>query len=139
MNRTGRNSERCRAGSNHYHVTARAYRQQEHNPDQSNEDQRQSILVSRLMNQSALKFRRRDGEQEPLFSLPTHLARAIYHRPSLSVRALAYLSSSLSRSFLSTAMSDRYGTMSSAFQRARVRNRSAKRVTGSDGSSAQGK
>jgi hypothetical protein len=36
-------------------------------------------------------------------------ARVVYHEPSLSVGALAYLSNRLSRSFVSTAMSDRYG------------------------------
>ena len=51
-----------------------------------------------------------------MFHYPTHRARAVYHEPSLSVRALAYLSNSLSRSFVSTAMSNRYGLMSSAFQ-----------------------
>ena len=70
---------------------------------------------------------------------PTHRARAVYHEPSLSVRALAYLSNNLSRSFVSTAMSDRYGLMSSAFQRSRVRKRSVNRMAGSVGSSAQGK
>jgi hypothetical protein len=56
---------------------------------------------------------------------PTHRVGAVYHKQPLSVRARAYLSKSLSRSFASTAMSDRYGTMSSAFQRARVRNSSS--------------
>lgn len=129
----------CGPGNNHYHVTVRAYHQHEHNPDQSHEDERQSLLVSRLRNQYTPKLRKRYRERGPRCPLPTHRTRAVYHKPSLSVRALAYLSKSLSRSFLSTAMSDRYGTMSSAFQRARVRNRSEKRVTGSDGSSAQGK
>jgi hypothetical protein len=40
---------------------------------------------------------------------------------------------------VSTARSDRYGLMCSAFQRSRVRKRSAKRMTGSVGSPAQGK
>jgi hypothetical protein len=48
----------------------------------------------------------------------------------LSARAFAYLSNSLSRSFVSTAMSDKYGLMPvcSAFQRqrSRVRKRSAR-------------
>jgi hypothetical protein len=62
------------------------------------------------------------GEQKTTtFLFPTHRARAAYHEPSLSVRALAYLRKSLSRSFVSTAMSDRYGLMCSAFQRSRVR------------------
>src|SRR6267154_3110507 len=47
---------------------------------------------------------------------PTYPARAVCHEPSLSVRALAYLSMSLSRSFVSIAMSDRRSLMSSAFQ-----------------------
>jgi hypothetical protein len=72
-------------------------------------------------------------------SLPTHRARAVYHEQSLSVKALAYLSESLSRSFVSTAMSDRYGLMYPAFQRSRVRKRSANRMAGSVGSSAHGK
>ena len=76
---------------------------------------------------------RRDGAKI------AHRARAVYHEPSLSVRALAYFSKSLSRSFVSTAMSDRYGLMCSAFQRSRVRKRSANRMGGSVGSSAQGK
>ena len=33
---------------------------------------------------------------------PTHRARAVYHEPSLSIRAVAYLSKSLSRSSVST-------------------------------------
>ena len=61
---------------------------------------------------------------------PTHRARAVYHEPSLSVRALAYLSKNLSRSFVSTAMSDRYRLVCSAFQRSRVRRRSTNRMEG---------
>jgi hypothetical protein len=70
---------------------------------------------------------------------PTHRARAVYHEPSLSVGALAYLSNILSRTFVSTAMSDRYGLMCSAFQRSRVRKSSANLMAGSVGCSAQGK
>jgi hypothetical protein len=61
---------------------------------------------------------------------PTHRARAVYHEPSLSVRALAYFSKILSKSFVSTAMSDRYGLISSAFQRSCVRKRSANHMVG---------
>jgi hypothetical protein len=56
---------------------------------------------------------------------------AVYHEPYLSVRALAYLSKSLSGSFVSTTMSDRYGLMCSAFQRSCVRKRSANRMAAS--------
>ena len=68
-----------------------------------------------------------------------YFTRDVYNTPSLSVKALAYLNSSLSRSFALTAMSERKGAMSSAFQRWRVRKRSVKRAAGSVGSSAQGK
>jgi len=55
------------------------------------------------------------------------------------VMALAYFKSSLSRSFLSIAMSSRNGAISSAFHRLRVRNRSLNLGRGSSGSSEDGK
>ena len=53
--------------------------------------------------------------------------------------ALAYFSSSLSRSFLSMAMSSRNGAISSALHRLRVRKRSLNLARGSSGSSDDGK
>ena len=66
-------------------------------------------------------------------------ARAVYHTPSESVTARSYFINSLSRSLLSTTMSAKNGVISSAFQRERVRNKSANRPAGSDGSSDEGK
>jgi len=53
--------------------------------------------------------------------------------------ALAYFKSSLSRSFLSIAISSRNGAISSAFHRFRVRKRSLNLARGSSGSSEDGK
>lgn len=70
---------------------------------------------------------------------PLYFARAVYHTPSLSVTARVYFNNSLSRSFASTQISARKGTMSSARHRVRVRKRSVKRAVGSTGSCAAGK
>ena len=63
----------------------------------------------------------------------------VYHTPSESVIARAYLRSNRSRSLASTTMSVRKGAISSAFQRGRVRKRSVNRAAGSDGSVEEGK
>jgi hypothetical protein len=77
-----------------------------------------------------------DGRME---CQPLYCALAVYDTPSGVVLARAYLSSNLSRSFEPIEMSARKGIMSSRFQRARTRKRSAKRAAGSVGKVDDGK
>ena len=96
------------------------------------------IVVGFILDTAADIIRQSYYKTKPILAQDS-LARAVYHTPSESVTARAYLRSSLSRSLLSTTMSPRNGDISSAFHRERVRKRSAKRAVGSGGSAEAGK